>query len=279
MRIALRLISCSSCLFLKISLQDGHYNGLEGLDPTFMWSSRSRSRDMDLEYGVEAAVRPTKDVARLPQRIWGKTRTDVSGWEVTAKAEVDCQDMYSTDLEFGADNDALDASVNVVANTGHRFEVQGVEATKGMEVDGARVSVTYRYNMNDRSRDILVDYANDFSSVKVTSTGDSQWVEIKHNTGNTDVKVVASTYEQEVTVSQTIDNDNRVTPSINSKGDISVEWERRLSNDSYLTATLKPNDSLDVEWEDGDLTIDVNMPINGAEIHGATVSMKRDVFF
>jgi hypothetical protein len=52
-----------------------------------------------------------------------------------------------------------------------------------------------------------------------------------------------------------------------------------LSDDSSLTATLKPNDSLDVEWKDDAWTANVNMPIDGTNINGANVSIKRDVSF
>ena len=96
---------------------------------------------------------------------------------------------------------------------------------------------------------------------------------------NTNLKLTASVDAQEVTISQQIDDDNRISPTINNSGDISVEWERSLGDDSSLTATLKPNDSLDVEWKDNDWTANVNMPMDGASIEGANVSIKRDVNF
>jgi hypothetical protein len=91
--------------------------------------------------------------------------------------------------------------------------------------------------------------------------------------------LTASADNQEVTISQQLDANNRVAPTINNRGDISVEWERSLGDDSSLTARLKPNDSLNVEWRDNDWTANVDMPMNGANINGANVSIKRDITF
>ena len=212
---------------------------------------------MDISYGVEASVRPTSDIASLPRKIWGKASTDVSGWGVSARADIDAQDLGSADLEINADNDDNDLAVNVVARAGGDFSVRSVEATKGMDANGARVTVTPRFNLEDDTRDVVVNYSNDKTDVKLTASADSQ----------------------EVTISQQLDKENRVAPTINSNGDMSVEWERSLGADSSLTATLKPDDNLNVEWKDDDWTANVNMPISGTNIKGANVSIKRDVNF
>jgi hypothetical protein len=52
-----------------------------------------------------------------------------------------------------------------------------------------------------------------------------------------------------------------------------------LGDDSSLTATLKPNDSLNVEWKDNDWTANVDCGLDGANISGANVSVKRDISF
>jgi hypothetical protein len=46
-----------------------------------------------------------------------------------------------------------------------------------------------------------------------------------------------------------------------------------------LTATLKPNDSLNVEWKDHDWTANVDMGLDGTNVNGANVRIKRDVVF
>jgi len=242
---------------LSISVRDGNFDGLEGLDPTLSWENTANSKDMDISYGVEASVRPTADIASLPRKIWGKASTDVSGWGVSARADIDAQDFSSADIEIDADNSDNDLSVNIVASAGGAFSVKSVEATKGMDANGARVTVTPRFNLEDDSKDVVVNYSND----------------------KTDVKLTASADAQEVTISQQLDKENRVAPTINSNGDMSVEWERSLGDDSSLTATLKPNDSLNVEWKDDAWTANVNMGVDGTNINGANVSIKRDVNF
>eukprot|EP00542_Grammatophora_oceanica_P015602 CAMPEP_0194028070 /NCGR_PEP_ID=MMETSP0009_2-20130614/2103_1 /TAXON_ID=210454 /ORGANISM="Grammatophora oceanica, Strain CCMP 410" /LENGTH=263 /DNA_ID=CAMNT_0038667335 /DNA_START=57 /DNA_END=848 /DNA_ORIENTATION=- len=242
---------------VSISVRDGSFDGLDGLDPTVSWENTAKAGDMDVTYGVEASARPTSDIASLPKSIWGKVQTEVSGWGVTARADVDPQDMNSADIELDANNDDNDLSVHVVAQAGSDFNVRSVEATKGFDSNGARVTVTPRFNIEEDSRDVVINYDN----------------------GDTNVKLTASTENQEVTISQQVDGENRVAPTISNSGDLSVEWERKLTDDSSLTATLKPNDSLDVEWNDGDWTANVNMPIDGTNINGANVSIKRDVKF
>jgi hypothetical protein len=176
---------------------------------------------------------------------------------VSARAEVDAQARDSAELEIDAGNDDADLSIHLVASAGNDFKIRSVEATKGFDADGGRVTVTPRFNLEDDSRDVVATYSKDKTNIKLTASTDSQ----------------------ELTFSQQIDDDNRVAPTLNSNGDISVEWERRLGDDSSLTATLKPNDSLDVEWKDSAWTANVKMPIDGANINGANVSIKRDVNF
>jgi hypothetical protein len=77
---------------------------------------------------------------------------------------------------------------------------------------------------------------------------DDHDVVIAKNNDKTNVKLTALADDQEVTVSQEIDGDNRLAPTFNSRGDISLEWERRLSDDSCLTANLRPNESSTKAW-------------------------------
>jgi hypothetical protein len=212
---------------------------------------------LDLSYGVEASARPTTDLASLPKSIWGKAKTDISGWGVSARAEMDGQDFKNANVELDANNEEADLSVHMEASAGENFALRSVEATKGFDKDGARITFTPRYNIETEDKDVEIIYNKDKTNVKLTASADNQ----------------------EVTISQQIDNDNRIAPTVNRNGDLSVEWERRLSDDGLLTATLRPNESLDVEWRDAAWTANVNMPIDGTNINGANVSIKRDVSF
>jgi hypothetical protein len=242
---------------LSISVRDGNFEGLDGLDPRLTWSDSARSGDIDLAYGIEAAARPTSDLASLPRKVWGKASTDVSGWGVSARAEVDAQERDHADLDIDASNEENDLSVHLTASAGNDFSIKTIEATKGFDQNGARVTVNPRYNVETEETDVIINYSTDETNIKLTASADNQ----------------------EVTISQKIDDDNRVAPTINSNGDISVEWERRLGEDRSLTAKLKPNDNINVEWKDDAWTANVNMPIDGTNINGANVSIKRDVHF
>eukprot|EP00566_Odontella_aurita_P021289 CAMPEP_0113537954 /NCGR_PEP_ID=MMETSP0015_2-20120614/7108_1 /TAXON_ID=2838 /ORGANISM="Odontella" /LENGTH=219 /DNA_ID=CAMNT_0000437497 /DNA_START=363 /DNA_END=1019 /DNA_ORIENTATION=+ /assembly_acc=CAM_ASM_000160 len=205
----------------QINVRDGSFDDLGGLDPTLSWSASSSSGDVDLEYGVEASARPTADIASLPRKIWGTAKTTVGDWGVTARADLDAQDLSSADIEVDANNADADLSVHLEANAGDSFSVNKIEATKGIDSDDSRITVTPRYDLNTEEADVVVAYAS----------------------GDTDIEVTASRDAQSIKISQQIDDENRVSPTLASSGDISVEWERKLGDDSSLTTTLTPNDS------------------------------------
>jgi hypothetical protein len=265
---------------LSISVRDGKFDGLDGLDPTLNWSGSSSSGDVDLSYGIESSVRPTSDLASLPRNVWGKASTNVAGWGVSARAEVDAQKRRSANIELDADNKDVDLSLRMVASAGGDFSVRRIEATKGLDVNGARVTINPRYNVENETPDVVIGYRNDQTNVELTASAANQEVKIGHQIkDNTNIKLTASAANQELTISQQINDNNRVAPTVSRNGDISVQWERSLGDDNSLTTTLKPNDSIDFEWKDAAWTANVNMPLDGASINGANVSIKRDVSF
>lgn len=244
-------------MHFQISVRDGKYDGLDALDPVLAWENSQTTGDLDISYGVETTARPTKDLASLPRNVWGKASTDISGWGVSARAEIDAQARNNADLELDANNEGVDLSLRLTANAGSDFSVRSVEATKGFKRDDARITVRPRLDLENDDRDVEINYNNDKTNVRLTASVDNQ----------------------EITLSQQVNDENRIAPTINNKGDVSLEWERRISDDSSLTANLRPNDSLDVEWKDSAWTANVNMPIEGTNINGANVSIKRDVNF
>jgi len=265
---------------LSISIKDGSYGGLDGLDPTLKWSDSTSSGDMDIEYGIESSATPTSDIASLPRNIWGKLTTDVSGWGVSARAEVDAQARDSADIEIDATNADNDVSVSLTASASSGgFSVKTVEATKGIDSDDSRITVNPRYNMETEEADVVVTYDSGDTNIELTASTDAQTVIISQQMDDTNIELTASADAQSLTISQQVDDDNRVAPTITSNGDISVEWERSLGDDSSLTATVVPNDSVDIEWTDGDWTTNVALPLDGTDITGATVGISRDVHF
>lgn len=242
---------------LSISVQDGNFADISGLDPNISWSASTTSGDVDVEYGIEASARPTSDIASLPKNIWGKASTNLNGWGVSARAEFEGTDFTKADVEIDATNDEADLDIHIEASAGDGFAVKTVSATKRIDSDGADISVNPRYNVETEESDVVLSYSKD----------------------GTDVEITASQDAQSVTLSRQLDDENRVAPTLNSAGDVSVEWERSLGDDNSITATLKPDESIDVEWKDADWTANINMPLDGTDITGTNVSIKRDVSF
>ena len=247
----------SFCCFSQISIKDGSFNGLDGLDPTVSWSDSTKSGDLDLSYGIDASIRPTSDLASLPKAIWGKAKTKVSDWDVTARGELDGQDFSRADVTVDAASVKSDIAVRLEAQANGSFIVNSVEATKGFNQDGARITVTPRYNVQTEEKDVVLTYAKDKTAAKITASQDLQ----------------------EITLSQQIDAENRIAPTFSNLGDVSIAWERKLKKGGSVTTSLTPNKVVDVEWKDGEWTASVNMPIKGTDILGANVSIKRDVEF
>jgi len=261
---------------LTISVTDGNFDGVDGLDPTLKWQGSSSAGDVDIEYGVESAVRPTTDIASLPRKVFGTLKTNVAGWGVSATGEK-CMDSGSTDIEVNANNDDIDLSVQLLASLDGG--VDSVSATKKMDIDGNNLTITPRYSVADEDADVVVGYSTGDTHVELTASKDSQEVVIDHTMDNTSIKLTASADNQEVTISQQLDDDNRIAPTINRSGDMSLEWERKLGDDNSLTATLKPNESIEVEWKDDSWTAEVKAGLDGTNINGLSISTSREVLF
>jgi hypothetical protein len=288
------LLSSSS----KISVTDGNFDGVDGLDPTLSWSGSSSAGDIDLDYGIESAVRPTTDLASLPRKVFGTLKTNVAGWGITAGADRDMA-TGATDIEINADNADADLSVKVLASADGG--VDSISATKGFDVDGNRVTINPRYSLANEDADVVVTYNGGDTNVELTASADSQEVVVTHDMGdtniqltaskdsqevvldhtmdNTNIKLTASADNQEVTISQQVDDNNKISPTLNRNGDISVQWERDLGDDNSLTATLKPNESIDVEWKDDSWTAELKAGLDGTDINGISISTSRTVEF
>lgn len=242
---------------LTINVQDGNFADIGGLDPSLSWSASTSSGDVDLEYGIEASAKPTTDIASLPKSVWGKASTNLNGWGVSARAEFEGTDFTKADVEVEASNADADLDITLTASAGDGFSVQTVSAVKGIDSDGARITVNPRYNVETEDSDVVLTYSKD----------------------GTDVEVSASQDEQSITLSRQVDDENRVAPTLASNGDVSVAWERSLGDDNSITTTVKPDDSIDVEWKDAAWTANINMPLDGTDITGTNVSIKREVAF
>ena len=146
------------------------------MDPTLNWSGSTSAGDATIDYGVEAAARPTTDIASLPRKVFGTLKTNVGGWGVTAGAT---KDMASggTDIEVSADNSDADLSVKVVATADGG--VDSISATKGIDLDGASLSITPTYSLASEDADVVVAYDNGDTNVELTASSERHQLILK----------------------------------------------------------------------------------------------------
>ena len=183
--------------------------------------------------------------------------------------------MDRIDFEIDGEDDENDITMRVIGRAGGGGGGKGglltsptssllsgttvghVEFTKGFENNGNRVTVNPRYNVDYRHADVVVTYDADDTLIKVT----------------------ASRNDQVVTISQKINDENRISPTIGRDGSLSLAWDRKLGDSSSVRTTLNPNRSVDVEWRDAAWTANVNFPMEENDLRGATVHIKRDIKF
>lgn len=244
-------------------------------------SGEYETESVDFFYGYDTEIKPSRDVRTWPRLLWGKAATTVGGWGLSATTELDSKGVV---MELQADSADLDVKMRMLASANREdgISVDGVEATKAFDLgSSSRLVVTPRYDIEKSLADVVVGCdIGDKTNMELIASKDVQTLTIQHSLmKDTDVKLAVSGDYQELTVSQQLDEVDRISPTINSNGKISVEWERKVGEDSIFTATLKPNEAIDVEWKDGDWTAMIKLPMDGAEITESAVTVKREVSF
>lgn len=252
----------------QINVKDGDFSGLGGLEPALSWEGTSKYGDMDLDYGIDVAAQSTTDITTIPRRIWGRARQRIANWDLAARADIDSQTGNSARVILDAGNDDLDLKIQLDGNaalatsglspSADAFGLNHIQLVKGLEnEEGNRLTVNPRYDLVNREADVVLAW----------------------KTGDINVEITASADTQKVKLSKRIDDDNWVSPTVDSKGDVTLEWDHRIDNDSSFTAKIKPQDSVDVKWKDKEWTASVAMPIDGREVSGANVHISREVKF
>jgi len=249
----------------QITVRDGNFTDLDSLEPTITWENTALIEDVHVRYGIDLSAR-TSNIATLPRRIWGKaSRVFDDRFAVSARAEVDVQLMERVDFEIDAEDENNDLTVRVVGSARSTGGFSGcglprpsfIEFTKSFENDGNRVTVNPRYDVRSKRGDVVVSYDADDTLVTVTASED----------------------DQVVTISQKLNDENMVSPTLSRDGSLSLAWDRKLGDDNSIRATLNPNRSVEVEWKDSAWTANVLFPMDDNSMEGATVHLKRDLKF
>ena len=173
--------------------------------------------------------------------------------------------MDRVDFEIDGEDEDTDMTFRMIGSASTRVKklnsarVNFVEVSKGFDNDGNRVTVNPRYNVDYKHADVVLTYdAHDHDTL---------------------IKVTASKDDQVVTISQKLNDENIISPTIGRDGSLSLAWDRKLGEDNTIRTTLNPNRSVDVEWRDSDWTANVNFPMDESDVRGATVHIKRDIKF
>lgn len=242
-----------------MTVKDGQYSDAYGLNPTASWSNSNEIGDVAVDYGIEADVRITKDVASLPKKFWGKVSATVGGaWGVSAKADFKGIDYTKADITLGATN--ADENLSFTAKGSYSSDgivMNKIEVTKATEQeDGAKVVISPSFDVQSEEATVVVSYDKDGTGVEVEASKDAQTV----------------------TLSRQLDDENRIIPKINSGGDFSVAWEHQLS-DSTVTATFEPQKSLKIDWDEKGWKANISMELDNTDISNVNVSVKKDLVF
>lgn len=103
---------------------------------------------------------------------------------------------------------------------------------KGFNALGGRFSVNPRYNIQSSDADVILGYDADKTSVTVEASASSQ----------------------KLTVAQQVAEGHRITPSVTSKGDVSLAWRKSLDGGDAVTTTVNSDGKMSLKWEDGPWT-------------------------
>ena len=131
---------------------------------------------------------------------------------------------------------------------------------KGFQgIFGGRISVIPRYNKLSNKKDVTVAFDSD--------------------SGETSIKVDASKSLQTITLSQQVAEGHRITPIVNSKGQVSVTWKKDLNRiGDSLTTTVGPGE-IKCIWRDGAWIAQFHTSLDGYKTEGLTVKVNRKVTF
>lgn len=195
-----------------------------------------------------------------PFNIWGKVKRSVAGWDLQAKLDTDSDRFRQVDIDVEAEGGPTDCklraqgSVDTSAQTG---ELREVGLSQSFDAPGGNMAVSPSYNLASKKADVVLAYENQDTDTTVTIAADMD--------------------SQRVTVSQRIDDDNEISPSITSDGDIELQY-KRIMGDGVMTANYKPNDSTSVKYEEGPWVASANFPMDGYyQLGGPSLNIKRSI--
>lgn len=226
--------------------------------PSVKWSTEGSVGDYDYEGGVNmrADDLTTRDV---PFNIWGKLRREVGDWDLTAKADTRSDDLQHLDIRIDAEGGPADTrlraegSFDTSAQTGN---LRNVGVSQSFDAPGGDIRLSPSLDLASGRGDVRLEYEN--KDTKITLDADQD--------------------HQKVTIAQRLDEDNQISPSITSEGDLEVEYRRNVG-EGVMTAHYKPHESTRITYEEGPWQATADVPMDGFyNVKGGTkLSIRRSV--
>uniref|UniRef100_A0A7S2SA22 Uncharacterized protein n=1 Tax=Eucampia antarctica TaxID=49252 RepID=A0A7S2SA22_9STRA len=247
---------------VAIRVKDGKVDNIEGFDDPFTYSLKGNTAGIDTEVGVNVNLDLTSaslDGITMPYSFWGTVGRKIGGWNLSARSDVDLEDIKSAGFDASSSNEEWDTSIRILASTDG---VNNVEMKQGISLFGgdSKILINPKYDLKASKGDVEIGYY-------ASDTG-------------TAIKVEANAEKQKLIVSQQITDTDRIAPSITADGKFSFQWQKSLTSDGdSVTTTISPNDSISLKWQDGPWTANFRTPFNGFEIGELDVSISRKVPF
>lgn len=193
--------------------------------------------------------------------MWGKLRRKFGDWSVSARIDTDSYNLGQLDLDLQARGGPTDLSLtaqgsaDVFRRTGELWEL-GLRQT--FDAPGGDLSVYPRFNLVKRKVDVRVEYQQEKTRLQIDADMDTQ----------------------RVTLAQRLGDNNLISPSICSNGDMELVY-RRAVGDAVMTASYTPCKSTSIRYEDGPWVVSADIPMEGyynINRGGAKLNICRTVY-
>jgi len=250
-----------------MSVKDGSFlDGSDSLDPTVDWGTSTEVGDVDIDYGVRAALSTKEGAERL---AWGKAAYDNGNWTLSARGEMDVNLRSSADFELDLLNGELDVSIGVDASVskddGLNVKFVELEKTGQTKILGREgiYEIKPRYDVAEKKGELEFGYESEAVSASIVASQEEKNLKLSRKMGDFMPYL----------------KDAKYSLAVSDKKDLTFEYERKLDEDGSLTASFKMNDYAEVAWKDNGWVASAKSKLDGMTPLEPDVRIKRDVSF
>jgi len=194
-----------------------------------------------------------------PVQLWAKAKKVIGrGWSLAGRVDTVSEHMARLDVELTASDDTTAVQIKGTFQ-GDAKDLKQIATLNAVKLSqqwtamGGKWTVIPRFHVPQRKADVTVAYG----------------------IADTVIAIDASSDSTKLSVSQQINAENQLTPSVTTSGEAELEYRRAVGH-GYVTTTLKPNESLNVRWEDGVWNVDIKAPMEGIFFRdGVKVKVRR----